>query len=231
MALAYSIVLFLCSYIDSINLLNEAIKMINTYAVIKTSDVKELDANQVTIAISRTDGKKGKSGLCAVVDAFGTNNLQAAMLDDTGKAWMIDAIEALRARMASELNKAGKPLNQFNLGYDAVIAAMRQESMNQRMTAEAIGAWFDGDLSGLIGARIQEKIPTIASDKLAKLVEGYKDKFQSLSGRNVSMNEQVKGQLLNAFSLLGDDYDSVIGNKVLEKLMTVTEATEVFAAL
>jgi len=205
--------------------------MINTYAVMKTSDVKELEANQVTIAISRTDGKKGKSGLCAVVDAFSGINLQSAMLDDTGKAWMIDAIEALRSRMASDLNKAGKPINQFNLGYDAVIQAMKQESMNQRMTAEAIGAWFDADLSGLVQSRIAEKMPQLDAAKIAKLVDGYKDKFVSLSGRNVSMSEQVKGQLLNALSLLADDYDSVIGNKVMEKVMNVTEATEVLAAL
>ena len=205
--------------------------MINTYAVIKTSDVKELEANQVTIAISRTDGKKGKSGLCAVVDAFNGINLQSAMLDDTGKAWMIDAIEALRSRMASDLNKAGKPINQFNLGYDAVIQAMKQESMSQRMTAEAIGAWFDADLAILVQSRIAEKMPQLDSAKIAKLVDGYKDKFVSLSGRNVSMSEQVKGQLLNALSLLADDYDSVIGNKVMEKVMNVTEATEVLAAL
>jgi 6-pyruvoyl-tetrahydropterin synthase len=223
--------LFLLFYHDSINKLNEAIKMINTYAVMKTSDVKELDAQQVVIGIARTDGKKGKSGFCAVVDAFGINDLQSAVINETGRAWMIEAINDLRSRIASDLNKNGKPLNVLNLGFDAVIKAMDCELQSQRMTKEAIAAWFTAELSPLVTAAISAKMINISANKLAKYAEQYSDKFQSLAGRNVSMSEKEKEQLQKAMALLPDDYSHVIAEKIAEKLNSVSEAGNMLDAL
>jgi hypothetical protein len=216
---------------DSINKLNEAIKMINTYSVIKTSDVKELDAGQCVIGISRTDGKKGKSGFCAVIDAFGSNNLQSAMLDATGKAWLIEQVESLRSRMASELNKNGKPLNAINLGYDAILKAMTLENESQRMTKEAIKNWFNSELAVLLQVAIAEKFPHVNAQQVAKMVQQFDDKFQSLAGRDVSMNDKEKQQLEKALFLLGEDYQHPMADKIAEKLANVTEAGSMIDAL
>ena len=205
--------------------------MINTYAVIKTSDVKELDAGQTVIAISRTDGKKGKSGLVAVVDSFGVNDLQSAVINETGRAWVIDAINGLRSRMASELNKNGKPLNHINLGFDAIIKAMALENESQRMTKEAIGNWFDAELAELLQLAIAEKFPHVVGGALAKMVQQFKDKFQSLAGREVSMNDKEKQQLEKALFLLGEDYNHPMADKIAEKLANVTEAGSMIDAL
>lgn len=231
MVIAYSILRLLRLHSLSIDSIYKAIKMINTYAVIKTSDVKELDAGQAVISISRTDGKKGKSGLVAVIDAFGTNNMQSAMLDDTGKAWLIEQVESLRSRMASELNKSGKPLNQINLGYESVLKAMGLENESQRMTKEAIGNWFDTDLSRLIGAAISVKFPHVVGAALDKMTQQFKDKFQSLAGRDVSMNDKEKEQLQKALVLLGDEYNHPMADKIAEKLASVTKAGSMIDAL
>lgn len=190
------------------------------FQVVKTSDAIVNDG-QVMLSISRTDGKKGKSGVCIVAPALGVVDLQAISLNDTGKAWMIDCLNDLRSRMASAVNAKGEVITEFRLNHDAMIVAMKVESESQRMTSEAIGKWFDADLAVLLADALRVKMVGVADDKLAILVNQFKELFQSLSGRNVAMPENQKNQLMKALDLLADDYDSVIGNKVTEKLIGV----------
>jgi len=184
-----------------------------------------------TVSISRTDGKKGKSGLCIVVPVVSDSVAALVASSEIGRAWIVDHIDGLRSKIASGVHKAGETITSDKLGIEALLAAMKLETESQRMTKDAIGTWFDSDLAPLVAARLQERMQGIAADKLAKLVDGYKTGFQILAGRDPSMSEPIKTSLQRALELLPEDYDSVIATKVAEKLAVVTEATATLAAL
>ena len=205
--------------------------MTEMYKVQKTVDAVVGDG-QVALAISRTDGKKGKSGLCIVVPVTSDAVVSVVQNGVEFAPWLVAAIDDIKSRIASAINKKQEAITSDKLGVAAILAAMKAETESQRMTKEAIGTWFDADLAPAIAARIVEKMTGIAADKVAKLVEGYKLRFQSLAGRDVSMDDKVKAQLITALELLTEEQgDSVIALKVMEKLTEVSEATEVLAAL
>ncbi len=185
----------------------------------------------VAIPISRTDGKKGKSGLCIVVPQVSDAAADVIFNDERCQDWLITAINGFKSAIASAINKKNEAITSAKLGTDAILNAMRAETESQRMTKDAIGAWFDADLAQLIAARIESKMQGIAADKVAKLVEGYKARFMALAGRDVSTPDAVKEQLTVALSLLPDGYENTICEKVAEKLAEVSEATETLAAL
>lgn len=207
----------------------------NIAASISVIDTKaipvDLATNQTVINIGRTDGKKGKSGKCAIVPAYSINTLQAILSNEVGEAWVMSAVNDLRGKIATALVKAGKSITETDVALTAILAAMRVETESQRMTKESIGAWFDNDLAALVDLRIREKMAGISQDKLDKLVKGYRDSFQQLAGRDVSMPDSIKNQLIRALELLPADYDSVIGEKVTAALLAVTEASVTLAAL
>lgn len=208
------------------------------YAITKTSEAVVTDGN-TTLAIARTDGKKGKSGLCIVVPQVSDSVYNLITNSDWGKAWIVDCVDSLRSRMASQVNARGETVTADKLGITAIEAAMRQELESQRITMDSIGKWFDSDLAGLIEGRIRAKSGGVVGDAtIAKMVSAYREKFQSLAGRNVSMTPDVKLQLMAALELVtaaatarGSEYESVIGSKVAELLDKAQEATEMLAAL
>lgn len=208
------------------------------YAITKTSEAVVTDGN-TTLAIARTDGKKGKSGLCIVVPQVSDAVYSLITNSDWGKAWIVDCVDSLRSRMASQVNARGETVTAEKLGITAIEAAMRQELESQRITMDSIGKWFDSDLAGLIEGRIRAKSGGVVGDAtISKMVSAYREKFQSLAGRNVSMTPDVKLQLMAALELVttaatarGSEYESVIGSKVAELLDKAQEATEMLAAL
>lgn len=204
--------------------------MTDLYKVQATKDAVVGDG-QITLAISRTDGKKGKSGLCIVVPEVSDAVVAVVQNGVEFASWLVASINDLRSGIASGINKKGDVITSDKLGVSAILAAMKAATESQRMTKEAIGTWFDADMVALISTRIKSKMVGIADDKVAKLVEGYKLRFQSLSGRDVSMADAVKAQLIVALELLPEGYENVIAEKITEKLTEVAEATEMLAAL
>ena len=201
------------------------------YKVRATKDAVVGDG-MVAIPISRTDGKKGKSGLCIVVPEVSDAAQNVIFHDARCQAWLVTAINGFKSAIASAINKSGNVITSAKLGTDAVLEAMRRECESQRMTKDAIGAWFDSDLAPAVGARIESKMHGIAADKVAKIVESYKLRFQSLAGRDVSMTDVVKAQLTTALELLTEEQgEHVIAVKVMEKLTEVSEASEVLESL
>jgi len=202
------------------------------YSVVATKDLPEAIGDGMAVyAISRNDGKKGKSGLVAVMPAISDSVFNLFQIDPAGKAFIVDAIEGLRSKLASGLYAKGKTITDDSIGITALLGLARIETESQRMTKEAIGVWFDADLAGLVADAIRLKMIGIAEDKLTKLVEAYKMRFQTLAGREPNVPDDVKAQLIRAMEFLPDDYESVIGEKVASALAAATEAKEVLVAL
>lgn len=202
------------------------------YKVVATKELPSSIADGMTVyAVSRNDGKKGKSGIVCVAPAVSDALVSVFQNSAVGKAFIVDAMEGLRSRIISKLHASGKTIHDESIGITAMTLLAKQETESQRMTKEAIGAWFDADLMKLIADAIAAKLDGISTEKLTKLVEGYRSKFQTLAGREVSMPAAVKAQLIRAMEFLPEDYESVIGEKVAAALAESEEATETLAAL
>jgi hypothetical protein len=200
------------------------------YQVVKTTDAVVVDG-MTAYSVSRTDGKKGKSGIVCVAPAISEPVATVFYNDAIGKAFIVDVLEGLRSRIISGLHAGSRLISDEAIGVTAMLATAKLVVEGSRMTKEAIGIWFDADLTLLVSARIREKMAGISDDKVAKLVSGYRTAFESLSAREVSMSAEVKASLLKAMDLLPEDYDSVVGGKVLSKLVAAEEAKEMLAAL
>jgi hypothetical protein len=200
------------------------------YQVVKTTEAV-LTEGMTAYSVSRTDGKKGKSGIVCVAPTISEAVATVFYNDTMGKAFIVDVLEGLRSRIISGLHAGSKLISDEAIGVTAMLATAKLVVEGSRMTKEAIGVWFDSDLAPLVAARIREKMQGISDDKVAKLVSGYRTAFESLSAREVGMSEEVKASLLKAMDLLPEDYDSVMGGKVLAKLVAAEEPKEILAAL
>jgi hypothetical protein len=200
------------------------------YQVVKTTDAV-LTEGMTAYSVSRTDGKKGKSGIVCVAPAISEAVTTVFYNDAMGKAFIVDVLEGLRSRIISSLHAGNKLISDEAIGVTAMLATAKLVVEGSRMTKEAIGVWFDADLALLVSARIREKMAGISEDKVAKLVSGYRTAFESLSAREVAISDEVKASLLKAMDLLPEDYDSVMGGKVLAKLVAAEEPKEILAAL
>ena len=187
------------------------------YPVQKTADISEV-AGMVILPVSRNDGKKGKSGIAVKLPEISQAVLSLVYSHPDGAAFFVDCLDGIRSKIASDLHKNGKQIRSDNIGLDAILAALRVENQNQRMTKDAIGAWFDSDLSLLLIEAITAKIGAISSDKMSKILDGYKADFQTLAMRNIVMGMEIKTKLTKAIALLPDDYESIIGEKVIMAL-------------
>lgn len=196
--------------------------MTTMYPVVKTAEAI-VGEGFTTLNISRTDGKKGKSGSVIVVPGLSDSVLFLIQGADVGKAFIVDAVDALRSRMASSINGKGNTVTSDKLGIDAILAAMKLETESQRLTKDSIGAWFDTALLHLMQARFAVKLPGISDLKMANITDQYRAKFQSLAGRDGFIPDAIKSQLVTAMELLHEDYESIIGTKILEKLTAVTD--------
>lgn len=201
--------------------------------MVATKDLPESIGDGMTVyPISRNDGKKGKSGLVCVMPMVSESVFNVFVNNEIGKAFIVDAVERLRSKIASKLYAGGLVIDDTRIGIEGLLALAKLETESQRMTKESIGVWFDVALMDLVKGAIAAKMPQgIAADKLAVLAEGYKAKFQTLAGREVSMPNAVRDQLLRVLALLPDGYEHPICEKVAVALAEVQEASETLAAL
>ena len=194
-----------------------------SYRVVKSSEAK-VSEGQTTLNIARTDGKKGKSGNVIVVPVVSDAVVTLVHNYETGKQWIIAAIDDLRTRVASTLNKAGKEITSDALGIDALIAAMAEENASQRLSRDSIAAWFDSTMSAVISGKVQEKFAGtgIADDKVALLVGQYRETFCELGGRG-GIKEKKLQQLVKVLQYLPDDHEHAMTTRISEKLTSLLE--------
>ncbi len=205
------------------------------YTVKNTKDLdKDMDmAVNTILPISRTDGKKGKSGLCIVVSCISDPVLSLVSVNPIGKQFLINSLDDLRSRMASAINKNGGTITSDRIGIDAMLAAMGKENESQRFTKESIATWFAEYLEPVLCDRIKNRNSGIAADKLDKAVSGYLVSFQILANKpdNRNMAKEIRAQLLTALSLLPEDHDTVTAEEIAARLEVVSEASVSLLAL
>lgn len=206
----------------------------SNYIVRKTTDPLNAETNgMVQVPISRTDGAKGKSGMCILAPIVSDSVLTVIYNDPAGHEWLRSIVDSLRAKVASECNKAGKTITSETIGVTKLLEAMKAEESSSRLTKESIAAWFDSDMSPLLQVAIAEKFGTISNEKVTKILESYKAGYQVCANRkdNRSMATAMRNTLLNQFDKFPNDYDNTIANKIIAILPTISEMTERLDAL
>jgi hypothetical protein len=193
----------------------------------KTIDTDKLASSQCLLSIARTDGKKGKSGLCIIADTPSQNWIQLLEHNAIGNKWITGKINELRSEIASSINKAGGTIYSSNIGYEAIVAEMGKVTESSAFTVASIETWFNTYMKPLIVARLAEK-GNISSSNIEKMASGYLKSFQILAARkdNRYMSSSIKASLVKALSLLPDDHDTTVCNEISERLECITEAPE-----
>ncbi len=183
---------------------------------------------------AQIDGRKIESQ-AVLVPAVSLGMIQSILADEVGKEWMKQQVAAVQDGLIRRAIAVGKNSifdDQIEVG--ALLAAMQQQEAAVRFSKESIAIWFDSDLRMLLAAAISEKLPGISSDKLDRLIAGYRSDFQSLAAREVFMAPQTKAKLTKALALLPDDYESIysaIAEKVFEKFAAAGTSHDVGDAL
>lgn len=202
------------------------------YKVINAKNATLTASVNVFISIARNDGKKGKSGMVMEIPELTENSVMSILNNKHGMAWVINEINSLRSKIASKATQGiDSVIKPEVVGITNVLSVMQKEIESTRISKESIATWFDSELSSVITTKITANNPTMAPDKIAKLVENYKEYFVSLAGRNISMSDAIKNQLIKALDLLGEEYNHPIAEKIALILDEVKESTADLAAL
>lgn len=196
--------------------------MANIYKVVETKELPASIADGMAVyGIARTDGKKGKSGLAAVMPAISESVFSVILHDQTGKDWLYGQVASLRGKLASEANKAGLAIDDETIGVTNLIKAMTVEQAAARVSKEAIGEWFLGYMAPLIGAALESK--GVPQGVAAKVLVDFGKSFAKLATPEITFPQGESEQLTKAFALIGDDSETA-SMVLTEKLMARLEA-------
>jgi hypothetical protein len=190
-----------------------------TYNVIATKDVVNTElSGYCLLPVSRTDGKKGKSGICIQVPVLSESVMHLVMNDAKGREFIVDCIDGIRSKIASALHKSGKTIADDAIGITAILAAMSEATASVRFSKEGIATWFNDELLPLLAAAVESKLIGISTDKLKRITDGYLGDFQLLAAREVMISAELKLKLEKAMLLLPDDYEHHVAEKIAAKL-------------
>jgi len=193
-----------------------------TYPILKTADAKELEGYSL-LPISRTDGKKGKSGLCCQVPALTDSVVTVIYNDPIGSAWIRSQIASLQSHLASTANKAGQAVQADTIGVTALLAGMTAAEAAARMSKESIAAWFKEYMAPLVTAALEAK--GMPEGVVVKVLEGFEATFCKLAQREASFSDAEYGQLVKALELI-PDVSEAAESVMTEKIATKLEATQ-----
>jgi hypothetical protein len=210
--------------------------MTQVYVVKSTKEIKEIDSNSVVLPVSRTDGKKGKSGLGIVVPVVSENVVQVLLNDAIGKAWFVEQVDAVRSRIVSKLYKSNSTITSDRIGVSSILDSMRAEVESQRFTKESIEVWFKDVMVAVLLPRIQDKYPGIESTKSGKILNGYMESFQLLASRKnaagrYEMADSIRNSLLKVLDYLPEDHEHNVTIEIAERLSNTEEPSNVLDSL
>lgn len=208
--------------------------MTQVYVVKNTKDIKEVDSKvDVVLPVSRTDGKKGKSGLGIIVPVVSENVVQVLLNDAIGKAWLVEQIDAVRSKIVSKLYKSNSTITSDRIGVTSILDSMRAEVESQRFTKESISTWFDEVMIPVLLPRIEDKYPGIDNAKATKILTGYKESFQLLASRKNAAGKYEVASAIRLSLIKVMDYipeseadDNAIQLEIAERLTNCTEPAQ-----
>ena len=158
--------------------------------------------------------------------------LNGIVADTAGQQWLRGKVQDVQDGLIRRLIGAGK-VSFFDdqIGMDAVLKVMAADMENTRFSKESIKVWFDTYQRVPLFAALAAKAPAAQGSVITKLCDQFLECFQTLSGKNVSMDLKTKDQLLKAIELLPEDHESATASELLERLQEASETGGIAGAL
>jgi hypothetical protein len=188
--------------------------------------------------LCRIIAKKGKIGgrsmesQGVIIPTISPSILNVLVNDPIGREYLQSAVESVQDGIIRKAVESGKlAIFDHQIEVANMIEAMRVANESVRFSKESIATWFNEFLFDPLVAQIKLKMIALPEDKVRKLAENYLTSFQLLAGRNPTMPNAIKAGLIRALEFLPEDHDSVTANEIATRLATVTEASEMLAAL
>lgn len=172
-------------------------------------------------------GKEKESQGCfvpVVSDAM----TQALLVKQEGLEWIKHQLQGVQEQIVRALGR--DTFSSDQIGHDAILAYLTAENVRERFSKESIAEWFKSDMASHLVTALHAK--GITDDaKLAQILGSFLASFQLLAGRDPSMPEAIKDQLIKALNLLPEGYENPTAEKIAEKLNAVKEASAIIDAL
>jgi len=178
------------------------------------------------------DNPNPPASVCASVpridDDSIVNNVQALL---PGIRAMLEGVQDSVIRSLYESSDyALTSVSDDDISVGACIAFMLAESQGSRLSADAIGAWFDSNIRDNLTVVVADKLKFDLStpeqeQTVARHVNGYRALMATLAGKNVTLQpKQIQG-IENALALASSD-DAMSG-KIRAKLDTLKNVKSV----
>jgi len=168
---------------------------------------------KITYKTVRKGDKAGtkKDSMCVSVPPV-------ADLDDVTLSAFKPYIKALREdtqdKIARDLYEAGRTeITDSDLCDTAILAWLEEEAKGNRLTKEAVIAWFDATMADTLTVAFGDKlgVSDVPNAEQVKQIEGaievYRKMFAGLAGGKTSYAPNVAVKLLKAFEIVGCDDD------------------------
>lgn len=128
------------------------------------------------------------------------------------RGMVVACLESAQDGIIRQLYENGaKSVHDEQISVDACIAWIDAENAGGRITAEAIGTWFDSRLSDVLSVAFADKLgisdtPNAEEEaKIGAIVAEYRKKFASLSGSKTLYSVEIVHKLQKALELADSD--------------------------
>lgn len=169
----------------------------------------------------------GNISLGALVPVIGTESIDYLIGNASVRLAIISMLEGIQDKLARQYVMEGGNKEMLICDFadiNKIIMFLEAENESKiRLSKEAIESWFMADIAPLLVAALKAKGIT-QQKQLEDTCNAFKNSFAVLAGKQVSMSEQIKGQLEKAMLLLPEGYENHVAELVASKLLAVTEA-------
>ena len=196
---------------------------------IKVQETKEATCNndwQVKLPISRTDGKRGKSGQCIVAEKICWNDLP--LNNSVFQEWTLSQVNALRSRIASEINATGVDITNEDIAIESLLVAMESESQSFRLTTKALEVFIESELKAPITSALAAK--GYSSGNITKVLTEVSATLAEICQRNVTYCPKREERISKILAYLPDTCESPVPEAIvsrLEKIRVKTPETSI----
>jgi len=187
---------------------NAVSSAIGSFRVMKLEDATKLELSAEQYLVRKIERNTGIDSSACVIPAVTAEQFVAALENsavfEAAQSWFQGVVgEVVKSRMT-----AGRDViieSDFSLVRVAEYLS-EQEVKEGRISKEKITKWFDASLVEALNAAFSEKLGTQYTEQVKEgVLEGYRKQFARLSGKDLTLEVEVKGSLLKACSLAPED--------------------------
>lgn len=140
------------------------------------------------------------------IPTSGFNKLQLCLNDSTLQAYFIEVMQGLEDACIRTASATNSTVSQYQYDVASLAAHVAATSVSVgRISAEAIGAWFDDELAPALAAAMAEKTGQgVDSEIITSKLAAYRLQFANIAKRDYKFDSIVYPMLEKAIVLAGE---------------------------